>query len=129
MRVFLRVMLVVVLIAAIGAVGYGIWDAGYQQALVESADANVEVVVATGYPGYGGFGFIFKALFVFLLFGLLFKFILGWRRWGPRRLGSGGRSGSHDYRSRMKDHLADWHDQAHGKAPSSEPEEPVSPAS
>jgi hypothetical protein len=41
MRVFGRVLMVVLLLGAIGAVGYGVWNAGYQQGLVETVETTV----------------------------------------------------------------------------------------
>ena len=122
MRVFGRVLAVVLLLGAIGAIGFGVWNAGYQQGLVETVEvvesgtADV-VVTAPYYPGYwygfGVFGLIFKIFFAFLLFGLLFKFLFGWRYWRGYHRGEG----REQYRSMMEDRMKRWHDEAHGRTP------------
>jgi hypothetical protein len=123
MRVFPRVLLIVLLIGLIGAVGYGVWDAGYQQGLTETVESTTDVIVtAPYYPGFWGVGLVFKLFFVFLLFGLLFKFAFGWRRWGGHHMGDG--PGGH--RARMEGRLTEWHDAAHREAPPADPAGPVS---
>lgn len=117
MRVFGGVLAVLLLIGALGALGFGIWNSGYQQGLVETVDATAEVVVATpyypAYNGFGAFGLIFKVFFMFLLFGLVFKIFLGRRYWRGHYRGE-----DHDhYRSRMEDRMERWHDDAHGRTP------------
>lgn len=121
MRVFGRVLLVLLLIGTLGAIGYGVWNAGYQQGLVETVETTADVVVtAPYYPGlygFGVFGLIFKLFFVFLFFGLIFKFFFGRRYWREHHGGPG-----HDnYRSMMEDRMSRWHDQAHGSPPRSDP--------
>lgn len=119
MRVFGRVLAVVLLLGAIGAIGFGVWNAGYQQGLVETVESTADVVVTApyypGYYGFGVFGLIFKIFFAFLLFGLVFKFMFGWRHW--KRYGG---EGYEHHRARMEDRMSRWHDQAHGQT--SEPD-------
>lgn len=116
MRVFGRVLAVLLLIGALGALGYATWNSGYQQGIVESAETTADVVVtAPYYPGAWGFGFfwIFKVFFVLLFIGLIARFIFGPRRWGHHRWGPGGpNEGS---RSKMEERLAEWHRDAHGE--------------
>ncbi len=116
MRGFGRVLLVVLLLGAIGAIGFGVWDAGYQRGLVETVETTADVVVAApfypGYYGFGVFGLIFKVFFAFLLFSFLFKIMFGRRYW--RRDAGNGHG---NYRSSMEDRMAKWHDEAHGRAP------------
>ena len=122
MRVFGRVLVVVLLLGAVGAIGFGVWNAGYQQGLVETVETTADVVVTApfypGYYGFGVFGLIFKVFFLFLLFGFLFKFMFGWRYW--RRHHAGGENDH--YRSKMEDRMTRWHDEAHGRAPGPDPD-------
>ena len=114
MRVFGRVLAVLLLIGTLGALGYATWNAGFQQGIVESVETTTEVVVTTPYyPGFGAFGFfwIFKLFFVFLFIGLIAKFIFGPRRWSHRGWGPGGPPES--YRSKMEERLTEWHRDAH----------------
>ena len=118
MRVFGRVLAVLLLLGALGALGWGIWNAGYQQGLVETVETTTDVVVtAPYYPGFfygfGAFGLIFKIFFAVLLFGLLFKFLFGWRYWRGHYKGEGGEG----YRSHMEDRMKRWHDEQHGRRP------------
>ena len=119
MRVFGRFVLFILLLGAIGAVGYGVWNAGYQQGLLETVGSTADVVVAPYYPGiwgFGVFGLFFKILFLFLLFGLVAKLFFGRRYW--RRHYNG--EGHEQYRSRMEERMTKWHDEAHGRTPRSE---------
>ena len=122
MRTFGRVLLVVLVIGAIGALGFGVWNAGYQQGLVETVGSTTDVVVtAPFYPAFWGFGFfglVFKLFVAILLFGLIAKLFFGRRYWRSHHM-SGG---PEHYRSRMEERLSDWHDQAHGRAPPPEPD-------
>ena len=121
MRVFGRVLLVLLLIGTLGALGYGVWNSGYQQGIVKSVESTADVVVTIPYyPGLYGFGvfdLIFKVFFAFLLFGLIFKFFFGWRYWRGHHNGSPVGPGHADYRSRMEDRMKRWHDEAHGAPP------------
>ena len=85
------VLITLLIVGALGAIGFGVWQMGYQRGLVET---GAEVVVNTGRamqgwwgPGWGiGFGFFgifFKILLFFLLFGLIARLFFGPRRWGP----------------------------------------------
>jgi len=127
MRVFGKVVLVLLLIGTLGAIGYGVWNAGYQQGLVETVETTADVVVTTPYYpglyGFGVFGLIFKIFFVFLFFGLIFKFFFGWRYWRRHHDGHGNGPGSDHYRSKMEDRMNRWHDEAHGSPSGSGPGE------
>lgn len=120
MRTFGRALMSLLLIGAIVALGYGVWNSGYQQGLVESVDAATEVIVAPypGYYGFGVFGLIFKIFFAFLLFGLLFKVMFGWRRWRHYRT----EGGPEHYRAKMEGRFNRWHDEAHGRTPRGDPD-------
>lgn len=119
MRVFGRVLLAVLLIGAIGALGFGVWNSGYQQGLTETVQTTADVVVAAPYyPGLWGFGLIFKLFFAFLLFGLIFKLIIGRRYWRSHR---GGDVGYGPPRAHMEERMRRWHDEAHGTSPPEDP--------
>ncbi len=121
MRVFTRVAVVVLILAVIGGIGFGIWDAGYDRGLVDDADAT-EIVVQER-RGFSPFGLLFGLfLFIFIL-----KFAFGWRYWrgGYKGYGPGG------YRAHMEERMSRWHDEAHGRspredAPADPPPSPVS---
>lgn len=132
-------ILVVLGLGLAASAGYGLYQAGYTQGLTAE---GAEIVVGRGYyPGLYGFGVIaimFKALFAFLLFGLLAKLFF-FRRWahrgywaaegpgqgGPGHAGPGGWSGprKEEFRSRMESHLEDWHRKAHGEVGEDKPDE------
>ena len=124
------VLLTVLVLGALGAIGFGVYQIGYQQGLVETG-AEVVVNTTPGYqpglwgPGFWGFGFFgifFKILFLFLIFGLIARIFFGPRRggWGP---GPHWGKGWHDGpTSPMDQRLSEWHDQAHGKEPPPDPD-------
>ncbi len=62
MRLVGTILAALVILGGIGALGYGIFQTGYEQGLVESVElatdgAEVVTPVAVGfYPGYYGFG-------------------------------------------------------------------------
>ena len=122
MRVFTRVAVVLLLLAVVGGIGFGIWDAGYDQGIIDGADATTEIVVTERGRGFSPFG-IFFGIFLLLF---LFKFAFGWRRWGGHHKGYGPGG----YRGPMEDRMSRWHDDAHGRQPradaASEPPSPVS---
>ena len=117
MRVFMRIAVIVLLIAVVGSIGYGIWDAGYDQGLIDAADSTTEIVLRDGNRGgFFPFGAIFGFFFLFLFFGFISKMAFGWRRWGGHYKGSG--PGGH--RGQMQERMSRWHDEAHGDAPPSD---------
>lgn len=120
------VLITLLVVGALGAIGFGLWQMGYQRGLVET---GAEVVVNTNRgidgwwgPGWGiGFGFFgifFKILLFILLFGLIARLFFGPRRWGPYwgRDWYGGES------SPMEHHMTEWHDRAHDNAPNPKPD-------
>ncbi len=122
MRTFWRVTFGLVFLGTIAALGFGVWNAGYQQGLLETLDAANQVVVANPGPGYYGLGVIglmFKLFFAFLLFGLFAKILFGRRYWRAHMEG-GGHEG---YRTHMEERMNRWHDKAHGVDPSSDADE------
>ena len=102
----------ILFLALLGFGGWAVWNAGYNQGLIEAAETTTEVVVRG--PYYPGFGFgIFGILFAFLLFGFIFKLFFARRYW---RRGPGAWSHD-DYRNRMEQRMTEWHDEAHGRTP------------
>ena len=122
------VLITLLIVGALGAIGFGLWQMGYQRGLVET---GAEVVTRTvngihGWwgPGWGiGFGFFglfFKVLLFFLLFGLIARFFFGPRRWG----GPGPYWGRdwHEGEGSPEQRMTEWHDRAHGSQPNPKPE-------
>ncbi len=121
-RVIGVILLTVLAIGAIGAIGYGVFQAGYQIGVgsdLGSEAVRTQPVPWGGWhgPGYGpgyGFGFglalVVKVFFLFLLFGLLGKLFF---RGGPWRQGGWGGPPHHYWEQRM----GEWHQQAHGAQP------------
>jgi hypothetical protein len=114
------ILITLLVVGALGAIGFGLWQMGYQRGLVETG-AEVVVNTARGVGdwwgpgwgvGFGFFGFFFKILFVILLIGLISRLFFGPRRWGPGPYwGRGWHEGD---QHPMDQHLTQWHDQAHG---------------
>ena len=126
MRVFLRIAVIVLLVGLTVAVGNGIWDAGYDQGVIDAAESTEIIVTQQHRGGFFPFGAMFGFFFLFLFFGMMFKFAFGWRHWGRHHKGSG----PDGYRANMEERMSSWHDKAHGNPPSSEaPSEPQSPVS
>jgi hypothetical protein len=131
------VLVTILVLGALGAVGFGLYQIGYNQGLVET---GAEVVVNTPGPGFhpgfhpgywgfgagfGVFGLFFKVLFLFLIIGLIARLFFGRRPWGPGPYW--GRDWEGDRRSPMDHHLSEWHEQAHGepKPPEPKPDQDV----
>ncbi len=126
MRVFVRIAAILLLVALAVGVSNGVWDAGYNQGVIDAAEST-EIIVTQPYRGgFFPFGAVFGFFFLFLLFGMMFKFAFGWRRWG----GHYKRSGPDGYRTHMEERMSRWHDKAHGHSPPSDAtSEPASPVS
>jgi hypothetical protein len=129
------VLLTVLVLGALGAIGFGVYQIGYQQGLVETG-AEVVVNTTPGYhpglwgPGLWGFGFFgifFKILFFFLIIGLIARIFFGPRRWGWGPGPYWGRPWHDGQNSPMDQHLSEWHDRAHGKEPPAGREPPANP--
>lgn len=122
------VLITILIVGALGAIGFGLWQMGYQRGLVET---GAEVVVNTGRAiegwwgpgwgfGFGIFGFFFKILFFILIIGLIARLFFGPRRWG----GPGpywGRDWHEGQTSPMEQRMTEWHDRAHGNQPNPKP--------
>lgn len=115
------VVITILVLGALGALGFGLYQIGYQNGLVET---GTEVVVNThrggfhpgwwgpGFGGFGLFGLFFKILFFFLIFGLIARLFFG-RRWGWGPGPYGGRDWHEGRTSPMEQRMTEWHDGAH----------------
>jgi hypothetical protein len=113
------ILITLLVVGALGAIGFGLWQMGYQTGLVETG-AEVVVNTARGVGdwwvpgwgvGFGFFGFFFKILFVILLIGLISRLFFGPRRWGPGPYW--GRGWHEGEQSPGDQHLTEWHERAH----------------
>jgi hypothetical protein len=123
------VLITLLAVGALGAIGFGLWQMGYQRGLVET---GAEVIVNTGRAvqgwwgpgwGFGGFGFFglfFKVLLFFLLFGLIARLFFGPRRWGGP--GPYWARDWHEDQGPPEQRMTEWHDRAHGSQPNPKPE-------
>ena len=121
-RVVGGVLLALLIAAALGALGTGLYQAGVDAGL---ASTGSEIVVQQPrvlpgvypYYGFGVFGIVFRALFVLVFVGLIARlFLFGrWARPGGHWKGGSHWSAEHreDFRHRMEDHLSTWHERAH----------------
>jgi len=103
-------LIVTLVIAAI--VGIGAYQLGVAQGLAGAGGATAVAPAAYYYHPFffGGFGFLFPLLFIFLIFFLIRGAF--WGGWG-RRYGGWGRYGYGDPRDRLEE----WHKQMHGETP------------
>lgn len=123
------VLITILVLGALGAIGFGLWQIGYQQGLVET---GAEVVNQTareiragwgpgwGLGAFGFFGFFFKILLFVLLFGLIARLFFGPRRWGPGPYW--GRDWHEGQTSPMEQRMTEWHEKAHRNEPGTKPE-------
>lgn len=126
------ILITVLILGALGAIGFGVYQLGFERGLVEEGAEVVVNRVGPGlergwggpgwgvgwFGGFGLFGVLFKILFFFLIIGLIARLF-----WGPRRWGWGpGPYGSREWqeeghRSPMEQRLTEWHDKAHDAEP------------
>ena len=131
-NVLATVLFTVLVLGALGAIGFGIYQIGYTSGLAET---GTEVVVNSPGPGFvhgwwgwgpgigfGFFGIFFKILFFFLIFGLIARLIFGPRRWGWGPGPYWGGPWHDDQRSAMDQRLTDWHERAHGEGEGNKPD-------
>ena len=121
------VLLTILALGALGAIGFGVYQLGYQNGLVET---GTEIVVNSvgpglhpGHWGFGGFwafGLFFKFLFLFLIFGLIARLFFGRRHWGPGPYWA--REWHEGQGSPMEQRLTDWHEKTHGDQPPPKPD-------
>jgi hypothetical protein len=108
-RVIGTIALTLLTLAIVGSLGVGIYQAGYEHGLIGSTSEIAVTPRAIG-PYYGGIALVFKALFAFLFLGFIAK-VFFFRRmhhsgdWRGRR---------EEFRSRMDEHLTEWHTKVHG---------------
>ena len=112
---FARALFAMIVILAIGLVGYQI---GISQAVAMQLPAGAAPVAYYGYPyhfGFGFLGFLFPLFFLFLIFGLMRAAFGGGRGWkGGPGYGYMGR-GWGDGRQRIEE----LHRELHGEKPAS----------
>ncbi len=113
---FARALFAMIVILAIGLVGYQI---GVSQAIATQLPAGAAPVAYYGYPyhfGFGFLGFLIPLFFLFLFFGLMRMAFGGGRGWkGGQGYGYMGRGGWGDGRERIEA----LHRELHGEKPSS----------
>lgn len=119
-RLFGGILATILLLGALGAIGYSIFQTGYQQGLVENADVVTPAAGVVYYPGWWGlglFGILFKVLFLFLIIGFVSRLFFWRRRWGgPRRFSDAGWTGPH-HEGPMGSKFAEWHQKMHEGEP------------
>lgn len=117
------VVITILVLGALGALGFGLYQVGYQNGLIET---GTEIVVnkvgpalhpgnwgpGWGVGGFGFFGIFLKILFFLLIFGLIARLFFGPRRWGPGPYWGRGWDQGHEHP--MEQRLTDWHEKAHG---------------
>jgi hypothetical protein len=141
-RGFASVLFGLVVVVILAGIGVGIYDAGVQQGIAQTASLPAGTVpyAAYGYGFHGGFGFLgllFPILFLFLIFGLVRAAFRGGRggwghghgygKWGP-----GGPGGSWMGGQDRDASIADWHRRLHegeGSTPPSGGSGPAGPGS
>jgi hypothetical protein len=121
---FLRVLAVLALVAVVGGIGIGIYNAGVNEGLTQAAlaaqaageDPAVVIPPYAGPYGYGygwhggGFGFFG---FIFAIFGLLLLFGLLRAAFGRGRWNGGGRGGPGGWGGGREERIADFHRELH----------------
>jgi hypothetical protein len=115
------VLITVLVLGALGAIGFGLYQLGYQNGLVETGAevvvTNPAPIVSPGYWGWGHgfgwgfFGLFFKIFFVVLIIGLISRLFFGPRRWGPP--GYWGGPWHDEHRVAGQEKMEEWHRQAH----------------
>jgi hypothetical protein len=116
------VLITILILGALGAIGFGLYQIGFEQGLVESGEVaanRIRPVVhdgwwgpGWGFGGFGVFGLFFRILFFFLIIGLVARLFFG-PRWG--RGPYWGRDWQYGHTSPMEERLGEWHDRAHGE--------------
>lgn len=131
------VLITVLVIGALGAIGYGLYSVGYTQGLAQDASRVVVNAPRMVHPGafwghgfgigFGFFGIFFKILLFALIIGLIARLFFGPRRWGygPGPYWGGG---WHDGTAHpAEQRLNDWHQKAHGEPGAQEQTPPPPP--
>ena len=129
MRGFASVLFGLVVVIVLAGIGVGIYDAGVQQGIAQTASVPAGTVpyAAYGYGFHGGFGFLgllFPLFFLFLIFGIARAAFRGGRggwghgyghgygKWGP-----GGPTGGSDREA----WVAEMHRRLHEESGSTPP--------
>jgi len=125
MGAFGRLIAFLLFLGIAALIGTSIYNAGVSAGLANAGHAIASGTPVVVYPGgyighpwgFGFFGFFFLIFGFFLLMGLLRAVFFG------GRYGHGHGYGKHgDWRSGgWRDRMDDWHNQAHGDKPSTEP--------
>jgi hypothetical protein len=114
-RIWRTLFLTLLVAAVVGGLGYGIYQAGFEQGALGSGADLVESQGPVGPYIYGGIALVFKALFAFVFIGFIAKLFF-FRRMvhhgGPRGDWQGRRE---EFKARMDEHLTEWHTRAHGE--------------
>jgi hypothetical protein len=115
------ILITILVLGALGAIGFGLYQIGFEQGLVETGEVAVNRVRPVvydgwwgpgwGFGGFGIFGLFFRILFLFLIIGLIVRLFFG-PRWGR---GYWGRDWQEGHTSPMEQRLGEWHDRAHGE--------------
>ena len=130
MRGFASVLFGLVIVIVLAGIGVGIYDAGVQQGIAQTASvpAGTLPYAAYGYGFHGGFGFLgllFPILFLFLIFGLARAAFRGGRGgWGHgygRGYGKWGPGGPWMSGSDREAWVADMHRRLHEEGGSTPP--------
>jgi hypothetical protein len=112
---FVRALFALLVIAAIGLVGYQI---GVTQAIATQVPAGAPPVAYYGYPyhfGFGFFGFLIPLFFLFLFFGLMRAAFGGRRNGGSHYWGARGWSDGTGGPARER--IEALHRELHGEKP------------
>lgn len=125
------VLVTILILGALGAIGFGLYQIGYQQGLVETGEVVVNRIGSGphhgwwgpgwGFGGFAFFGIFFKILLLFLIFGLVARLFFG-PRWG--RGPYWGQDWQDGHTSPMEQRLGEWHDRAHGETGTREEPDP-----
>jgi hypothetical protein len=116
------ILITILALGALGAVGFGLFQMGYERGLVETGEVVVNRIRPVlhdgwwgpgwGLGGFGIFGLFFRILLFFLVIGLIARLFFG-PRWGRGPYwGSGDWQPGHT--TPMEQKLGEWHDKAHG---------------
>jgi hypothetical protein len=129
-RAIVNLLFGILVIGLLVGVGYGVYDAGVQQGILQAGRLPAGAAVPYGYGygyhpgffGFGIFGFLFPLLFIFLIFGLIRAAFRGgrggWGRhgwgpgWGPGGPGSESRTWQ-GWQDEREQRIADVHRKLH----------------
>ena len=130
-RFLFRVLLTLVVVAAIVGIGTYVYNAGVEQGLAQSAQMAGRESGAVPYPyygpyvrpffGFGFFGLLFPLLFLFLVFGamraLFWRGARGWGRMHPGPWDGSPVAGKRDWSNGAPPIFEEWHRRQHEPKP------------